>query len=800
MDAPVPPVPPLAALFEHLPDAVYLLDPETSNILWGNHLAWESLGLSRDEVLNHSVLSLQKDVTGAPQWSEIAAVIRSAPCFTFVGRHRHAQGHEVTVEVNTSHFFDGGREYFLSVARDISRRVALEADLKTRENQLWFALNEALDGLWDWDVLTSEVFFSPQLKRMLGYGPDEMPPRLDSWSANIHPDDAARVREALTEHLEGKRQRYEARYRLRNRNGNYLWVLDRGRVSERDAQGAATRVVGMVQDITEQHLAQAALQRSESEQRTLIASLPDVIMRLDREGRHTFVSENISTLAPMTAAQVVGRTHRELGFPLHLCEFWDGVIEAVFTTGQAHESEFQMEGAQGLQTISWRVVPDRDAAIGVRSVLAVCRNITERKRAEAELARHRHHLEELVAERTAALSEAKASAEAANRAKSNFLAHMSHELRTPMSAVIGMTGLALQRAEDPVLRDQLGKAVQASQHLLNLINDILDLSKIEAERMKLEDSEFELGQVLDSVVHLVGHRVADKGLQLVIEPAPGLARRVFAGDALRLKQILLNLTDNALKFTPHGKVHVGVRCLEALDDGLQLRFEVTDSGIGIGDEARRRLFMPFEQAEHSTTRRFGGTGLGLAICRQLVQMMGGQIGVDSVLGQGSTFWFTVTLREVTPLPASPLRGPGDARDALRQRHAGARVLVVEDDPVSREVSSLLLQQAGLSVQVAGDGEEARAMACHEPFALILMDMQMPRLNGVEATRAIRAESLNRETPILALTANAFDEDRQLCLHAGMNGHLTKPIDAARLFEAALLHLRPATPQGAAPVV
>ena len=183
------PVPAAVGLFDRMADAVYLLDPGTSRIVWGNRAAWESLGLSAQEVLDHSVLSLQKDVTGLPQWNDIAAAIRATECFTFVGRHRHAAGHEVAVEVYTTRLLDDGREYFLSVARDISRRLALEADLKKRENQLWFALNEASDGLWDWDIRSSEVFFSPQLKRMLGYGPDEMEPRLDTWTRNLHPDD-----------------------------------------------------------------------------------------------------------------------------------------------------------------------------------------------------------------------------------------------------------------------------------------------------------------------------------------------------------------------------------------------------------------------------------------------------------------------------------------------------------------------------------------------------------------------------------------------------------------------------------
>lgn len=251
-----PPAPPgvslpgAEVLFDHLADAVYLIDPDSSRIVWGNRKAWEGLGLSREDVLDHSVLSLQMDVHGLPQWSEIAAAIRSTDCFRFIGRHRHQQGHEVAVEVNTTHFEMDGRGYFLSVARDIMRRVAQEAGSLQWERQLWFALNEASDGLWDWEVPSGILYFSPQLKRMLGYGPDEMRPKLDTWARNVHPEDSPRVMAALQEHLQGQRLRYEAEYRLRNRNGHYLWVHDRGRVCEYGADGSPTRVVGMVQDIS----------------------------------------------------------------------------------------------------------------------------------------------------------------------------------------------------------------------------------------------------------------------------------------------------------------------------------------------------------------------------------------------------------------------------------------------------------------------------------------------------------------------------------------------------------------------
>lgn len=257
-------LPSLGVLFGNMADAVYLLDPITSNILWCNPSAHAALGLEASEVLNHSVLSLQMDVTGLPQWADIARVIRGASCYTFLGRHRHKDGGEVPVEVNTTAFALNGREYFLSVARDISRRMNLEGAASTQDERLRFALNLAMDGLWDWNMRTDEVYFSPQLKRMLGYGPDEMTPHVDTWKRNIHPDDRDQVMSLIEQHLRGRLMRFEAEYRLRNRNGHDIWVHDRGQVCERDAQGNPTRVVGMVQNVTDRKLLELRLERMAS--------------------------------------------------------------------------------------------------------------------------------------------------------------------------------------------------------------------------------------------------------------------------------------------------------------------------------------------------------------------------------------------------------------------------------------------------------------------------------------------------------------------------------------------------------
>jgi hypothetical protein len=366
---------------------------------------------------------------------------------------------------------------------------------------------------------------------------------------------------------------------------------------------------------------------------------------------------------------------------------------------------------------------------------------------------------------------------------------MSHELRTPMNAIMGMTGMALRRADDPKLRDQLGKIDKASQHLLQVINDILDISKIEAERLTLEQQDFTLGEVLDNLSNLIAHKASDKGLALHIDLSRELAATPLKGDSLRLGQILLNYTANAVKFTHQGAITVRLRPLETTTDSLLLRCEVIDTGIGISAEDRQRLFTAFEQADSSMTRKYGGTGLGLAISKRLARLMGGDAGVESEPGTGSTFWFTARLGKATTasgrVQPAPTRSTRSADERLMDEYTGTRILLAEDEPITQEVSRGLLEDVGLVVDIAEDGRQALELARRNRYALILMDMQMPILNGVDATRAIRGESQNQATPILAMTANAFDEDRQTCLDAGMNDHIAKPVDPVRLYETLL---------------
>ena len=559
------------------------------------------------------------------------------------------------------------------------------------------------------------------------------------------------------------------------------------KATKRNEAGAVEALVGISRDVTEELHREKLLKASEQRFRSLFEQMPNIAVQgYDTRRQVIYWNAASEALYGYSAAEALGRNLEDLIVPDFMRQ---GVIDAVTAWTNdgvpipAGELVLRRKDGSAVSVFSSHALLINTA--GEPEMYCIDVDLTDLKKKEAELRAYQSHLEDMVSERARELLIAKDAAEAANRAKSAFLANMSHELRTPMNGVMGMMELAKRHMIDPKGRVYLDKAKGAADNLLAVLNDILDLSKIEADRLALEELPLHLSGVFDNLIGIMEHRASDKGLTLSIELPPALAHLPLQGDPLRLGQILLNLVGNAIKFTERGDVTVRAGLVEETVDSVRVRFTVTDTGIGIDPAAQARLFQSFEQADNTTTRKYGGTGLGLAICKRLVLIMGGEIGAESAPGQGSTFWFVVPLKRRLPAPPPLPSMPSDTEIRLQRGFSGIHVLLAEDEPISREIACCQLEAVGFRVDLAEDGLQALELARRNRYAVILMDVQMPVMNGLESARAIRADSLNMDTPVLAMTANAYGEDQAACLAAGMNEHIAKPVDPEKLYRALL---------------
>jgi PAS domain S-box-containing protein len=509
--------------------------------------------------------------------------------------------------------------------------------------------------------------------------------------------------------------------------------------------------------------------------RSLFEANIDALMTTDPSGIVTDVNRQMETLTGCTRDELIGAPFKD-----HFTdpEQAEAAINRVLNERTITDYELTARDWAGKKTVvSFNATTFYDRKRRLQGVFAAARDITERK-----------HLDQLLKEKNVELEGAKLIAEKANFAKSAFLANMSHEIRTPMNAIIGLNHLLRRAGVTPAQAIRLDKIEGASRHLLSIINDVLDLSKIEAGKLRLECADFDLSVVVSNIISIIGESARDKGLYIDIEidDVPFL----LFGDPLRLHQILLNYLSNAIKFTDTGAVIVRAKLLEDSHDELLVRFEVSDTGIGIEPDQIDRLFKVFEQLDISTTRKYEGTGLGLAITKRLAQLMGGEVGVESTLGKGSTFWFTARLQRghggIIPLPPLSLQKiTTNAETQLQVDHNGARILLAEDNAINREVVVELLQCVGLEVDTAENGLEALEKTKVNDYDLILMDIQMPVMDGLQAIRAIRDQPKWATKPILVMTAGVFDQDRHACMEVGVNDFVAKPVEPD-LFYSTLL--------------
>ncbi len=527
-------------------------------------------------------------------------------------------------------------------------------------------------------------------------------------------------------------------------------------------------ICGISTDITKTYFAEESIRKLSR----AIEQSPECIIFTNIQGDIEYVNDAFTEITGYPRDEVIGRNPRLLqsgNTPRSTyAEMWSTLKKGEVWRGEFFNRTKSGRDFTELATIS----PIRQSNGEITHYVAVKLDVTEARHNERELEAYRHGLEQLVRERTYELAVAKELAESASRAKSVFLANMSHEIRTPMNAISGLNYLLLKSGLTPDQADKVRKVSAAAEHLLQIISDILDLSKIEAGKLELENTTFSPKEALDGVADLIRSRVEQKGLALVVDP--GNLPDWVTGDVMRLRQILLNFAGNAIKFTEQGCITLSGRSIET-DDGIRYRFAVIDTGIGIRADQIPRLFKPFEQIDASTARRYGGTGLGLAIAHHLCQLMGGKIGVDSELAKGSQFWvdlpFTLAASAPVIVPdrhsTTPLRG---------------HILLVEDEPINREIALELLTDLNLDVTACADGQQAVDWVNKAKFDLILMDLQMPVLDGLGAARKIRQLPGGEDIPIIALSANAFIEDRNLALDAGMDDFLSKPVNPEKLQE------------------
>lgn len=646
--------------------------------------------------------------------------------------------------------------------------------LRLSQERYMLAERAVNDGIWDWNILDHQYYLSPRWNKILGYAPGELPNRESIFFELIHPDDKHRASELFKRHLENK-ERYVAEIRLQHKDGSYRWVLDRGEAI-RDESGQPIRMIGSITDITERKAAEAELisYRDHLEERVAMATTEvqaivqtavNGVISIDASGAIRVFNPAAERLFGWQAQEVIGK-NVSLLMPEAVAREHDDYIQRFLNSQQGKilgiEREVVAQRKDGSQFPANLAVGHGVISEGRHIFVGFIADISLQKQAQQELRL------------------AKEAAEAAAKAKSNFLANMSHEIRTPMNTVIGFAEVALQKPDLPTeTRDHIRIILSSARHLLSVINDILDFSKIEAGKVELESVCFNLPAAMRDTLQTIGLRAAEKGLKLDMQIDPALPA-YFSGDPNRLRQVVLNLVGNAVKFTETGQIMVTVEPAEGEE---MLHFAISDTGIGMTAEQAERIFESFSQADSTTSRRFGGTGLGTTISKQIVEMMGGRIWVDSRLGEGSTFHFTIHLPSTAQHESCLYWQKQPLRTDFKSPRSFS-VLLAEDIEANANLARLRLEQQGHNVFWVKNGRQAVDAFKAGGMDLILMDLQMPVLDGIEATRQIRQleHGTGRRVPILALTASVLKHEKLECTEAGMDGIVGKPIDINELLE------------------
>ncbi len=667
------------------------------------------------------------------------------------------------------HLLLNTRNKAVTLATTMSQEVVEQKKrLEILHNRFRLAVNSGGIGVWDWHLPDNTLVWDEWMYRLFGTPEDGITDVFSVWRERAHPDDRLRIEEQILAASRGGGE-VSSEFRVNWPDGSerHLKIYA---ILERDAQGEPLRVAGVVYDITGHKLADSAVRDANSKAKTayetlnaIILTISDWVWEVDGQGCYTYCSPQVEAVLGYTPEEIIGKTPFDFMPPDEVKK----VSAAFVDTCSKRERIINLENWNihkngTLVLLVTNGVPICDEQGNFNGYRGVDSNITHRKRIEAE--REQAYL----------------AAEAANIAKSRFLANMSHEIRTPLNAVIGYSSLMRSFTLTPTQLTYIERIHSSGELLLNTINDILDFSKIETGMLSFEEISFSSAIVLDNALGMVQQVAQRKGLQLLKSCSPSIAP-FLVGDPYRLVQVLVNLLSNAVKFTLQGEIELTVTLLKEEYGRQQVLFSIRDTGIGISSEQFNRLFRPFTQADASTTRQYGGTGLGLSISKLLVEMMEGSIWCESIPGKGSNFCFTAWfgIGQTDTVNARTIDGSRDTMDFLSSfNFSGNRLLLVEDNVINQELALELLKNTCAEVDVAVNGREAVQMVCASgiTYQLVLMDIQMPEMDGFEATRMIRSDGRFDELPIIAMTAHAMQDDHKRILQSGMDAHITKPID------------------------
>jgi len=694
----------------------------------------------------------------------------------------HKDGHTVWTRLFCTHLFnaDGTLKSIFSQIYDISSHKAAEEALRDSREHYALAMRSSNEVIYDTNLETGQVRFSSGIRE--NFGLPELADSEEAWAGLIHPDHVEAYERANADLITGKTERLVNEYLIRDIHGDWRWVRQHGIVL-RDDKGWAYRMVGATGDITERKQAETELAEKEALLRLVLDNMPGGIRYADKDKKVLLFNALYQKLwdFPDDFPKIGDTDYDELSYRWDRGDYGEGDKEK-FIQALLDERPFETESQPyEVTNTAGRILECRSKPAGNGGYINIYTDVTERRRA------------------VQLLHEAKEQAEAAARAKSEFVAVVSHEVRTPMNGVLGIARLLLETPLMPEQRDYAESVVESGEALMFILNDLLDISKLEAGKLDIEPISFAPGRMIADTVNVMASTAREKGLNLSCDIEAGLPK-VLVGDVNRIRQIIFNLLSNAIKFTDRGSVIVTASGAAQQDDRRVFKLSVTDTGIGLDAAEQDKLFAPYTQANVDIARRYGGTGLGLSICRRLADLMGGEVTLESTKGKGSTFTLILALAvgNEADIAAPPARSTRRAAERADGRMFKPRALLVEDIAMNRKVALGILRKIEAQTVVAENGKEALELIDgKETFDVILMDRHMPVMDGIEATRQIRAmEGAVSHTPIIGLTAAATRHEIQTCLEAGMNDVVTKPIDPGELIDAVL---RLADPDGGAEI-